>query len=82
MDSRRNQAHWESFASPSIPSNNQPAQQQSHAMFPPVGIQNEARKYTAVDWDAQRPEITRLYESATLESVMKVMRERHRLEAT
>ncbi|OBT47133.1 hypothetical protein VE00_03127 [Pseudogymnoascus sp. WSF 3629] len=51
-------------------------------MAPPAGRQNETRKYTTRDWDAQRLEITRLYDNGTLESVMKFMRDRHRLDAT
>jgi hypothetical protein len=45
----------------SIPSNSESAQ--AHGIFPPDGKQNEARMYAAEDWDAQRPEITRLYEN-------------------
>jgi hypothetical protein len=97
MDSLWNEAHGEAFIPPAtiyIPSNNQPArpqiqwqpqpqpQPQLHAMFPLGSKQNEARKYTVKDWDAQRPEITRQYENNTLSSVMEFMRERHGLDAT
>jgi hypothetical protein len=51
------------------------------ATFSMAGRQYEARKYTAKDWDTQRPEIIRLYKNGTLESVMKFMREQHRLAA-
>ena len=95
MDSLWNQAHWEAFMPPAtmyIPSNNQPTQPQIqlqlqpqpqlHAILPLGSKQNEARKYTAKDWDEQRLEITRLYENNTLNSVVEVMRERHGLDAT
>ena len=79
--------HWEAVmpqATFSVPSNNQPAQPQPqcHAMLPPASQQSKIRKYSPKDWDAQRPEITRLYENDTLESVMKFMRERYGLDAT
>jgi hypothetical protein len=51
-------------------------------MLPPATQQNKIRKYSREDWNAQRPEITRLYENGTLESVMKFMRERYGLDAT
>jgi hypothetical protein len=57
-------------------------QLQLHAMLPPSSKQNEARKYTAKDWDEQRPEIIRLYESNTLNIVAETMRDRHGLDAT
>lgn len=76
----------------SIPLNNEPtqpqpqlqpqSQSQLHGMFLPAGKQNKSRKYAPEDWDAQRPEITRLYENNTIESVIKFMRERHGLDAT
>jgi hypothetical protein len=44
--------------------------------------QNEARKYTAQDWEVMKSEIARLYESGTLGSVMRVMREEHGFDAT
>ena len=55
---------------------------QSDNMFSPVGMHTEIRKYTKKDWEAYKPEITRLYESNTLDTVIKVMRERHGLDAT
>ena len=95
MDSLWNQTLNEAFIPPAainIFSNNQPAlsqwqlqpqlQPQLYAMFPPGINQNEARKYTARDWDEQRPEITRLYENNTLNGVMEYMREQHGLDAT
>jgi hypothetical protein len=51
-------------------------------MLPPVSQQSEVRKYRAEEWNAWKPEITRLYENDTLQSVMKYMRERHGLDAT
>jgi hypothetical protein len=51
-------------------------------MLPPGSNQNKARKYTAKDWDEQRPEIIRLYESNTLNGVVETMRDRHGLDAT
>jgi hypothetical protein len=39
-----------------------------------VGKQTEVRKYIAKDWDAQREEITRLYENNTLEGVVNFMK--------
>ena len=67
----------------SVPSNNQPAQPQPqrHAMLPPASQRSEIRKYRPEDWDAQRQEITMLYENDTLESVMELMRERYGLYA-
>jgi hypothetical protein len=44
--------------------------------------QNEARKYTANDWEDMRPNIARLYDSGTLESVIRSMREEYGFEAT
>jgi hypothetical protein len=57
-------------------------QLQLHAVLPLGVKQNKARKYTAEDWEAQKPEITRLYENKTLKSVMDFMREQHGLGAT
>ena len=81
--------HWEAVmpqAAFSISSNNQSAQPQPqfHAMLPADSQQCEVQKYRAEDWDAQRPEITRLYlyENETLESVRKFMREQYALDAT
>jgi hypothetical protein len=51
-------------------------------MLPPPSEQIKLRKYSREDWDIQRPEITRLYEDGTLDSVMKSMRERYGLDAT
>ena len=67
-----------------MPSTSQPLQLQPqlYTMAPLAGRQNETRKYTTRDWDAQRLEITRLYDNGTLESVMKFMRDYHRLDAT
>jgi hypothetical protein len=97
MDSLWDQADWEAFlpsATIYMSSNNllawpqtqlhphpQP-QPELHAMVPLGSRQSEARKYTAEDWDAQRPEITRLYENNTLNGVMEIMRERYGLDAT
>jgi len=91
MDSLWDQAQWVAFI-PSIPIyiplNNQPErpqpqpQPQLHTVFPLDGTQSEAQKYTVEDWEAQRLEITRLYENNALYSVMKFMRERHGLDAT
>jgi hypothetical protein len=66
----------------STPLNIDPVQPQSDGVFPLSGKLNEARWYTDEDWNAQRPEITRLYENNTLENVMKFMREQHGLKAT
>ena len=57
-------------------------QAQLHAIFPSGIKQNEVRKYTAKDWEEQRPEIARLYEDNTLSKVMELMREQHGLDAT
>ena len=69
-----------------IPSDHQPvwlqSQPQLDATVPLDSEQNKARKYTMEDWETQRPEITRLYEENTLNSVMKLMKERHGLDAT
>jgi hypothetical protein len=51
-------------------------------MFQRTSGQNEARKYAAKDWEDRKPEIARLYESGTLESVMKFMREKYGFDAT
>jgi hypothetical protein len=51
-------------------------------MLPPTHRQVEARKFTAEDWNTQRPEITRLYEDNILKRVIEIMRERHGLTAT
>jgi hypothetical protein len=40
------------------------------------------RRYTEKDWDAQKSEITRLYNDNTLESVRDFMRKQHGLDAT
>ena len=64
----------------SIPSNSESTQ--AHDIFPQHGKQNKRRMYTAEDWDAQRSEITRLYENNTLEGVMEFMREQYGLDAT
>jgi hypothetical protein len=48
----------------------------------PADGPKELRKYTAEDWDAQRSEITRLYNDNTLESVRDFMRKQHGLDAT
>jgi hypothetical protein len=53
-----------------------------YAIFPKVAKHTTARKYTAKDWDAQRPETVRLYENGTLESVIIYMREQYGLDAT
>lgn len=53
-----------------------------HAKFPSGIKQTEVRKYTAEDWEEQRPEITRLYEDNTLSKVMELMREKLGLDAT
>ena len=95
MDWLWDQTHREASILPAtiyMPSNNQPARPQTHSqlqpqpqlhtMLPPGSKQNEARKYTTKDWDEQRSEITRLYESNTLNSVVELMRERHGLDAT
>ncbi len=65
-------------------SNRQP---ELNSMLPPTlpltsYKHTEARKYTARDWDAQKAEITRLYEENTLERVMELMNEHHGLTAT
>jgi hypothetical protein len=71
-----------------MPSNDQSAQSQPqpqpqlHAMLPPASKQNEVRKYTAEDWDAQGPEIIKQYERGTLDGVVKYMRAQHGLDAT
>jgi len=70
----------------SAPLNTQYAQAEPqmlwHTSFPPVGEQNDTRKYTAKDWDARRLEITELYENGTLDNVIKSMKTRYGLEAT
>lgn len=86
MDSIWSQERWIPAATFSISQYNQPPQlqlqQQSHAMIPRASKQSEARKYTAKDWDALRPEITQLYMENTLDRVMQVMRLQHGLSAT
>ena len=82
-----NQADREAFvpaANSNVPASSEPAysREQSHGMPTSTDKSHEARKYTAEDWESQRPEITRLYENGTLESVMKFMREQHGLDAT
>jgi hypothetical protein len=47
-----------------------------------TGQENEGRKHTAKEWDNVKPEITRLYESGTLENVIKSMAEQHGFNAT
>jgi hypothetical protein len=64
-------------------SSNEIAQPQLPGMFPTASQANEVRKYTTDDWDAQRLEITRLWENYyTLKSVINLMIERHGLHAT
>jgi hypothetical protein len=46
------------------------------------GQQNEPRKYTAKEWEEMKPEIARLYNSGSLESVVKSIREEHGFDAT
>jgi len=69
-----------------IPLNNQPIwlqpQPQLDATVPLDRKQNKAREYTAEDWEAQKQEITRLYEKNTLASIMKLMKERHGFDPT
>ncbi|KAM3070358.1 hypothetical protein ACMFMG_010189 [Clarireedia jacksonii] len=69
-----------------IPSHNQPVWPQPQPQLDaPVLLENEqskARGYTAKDWEAQKQEITRLYENNTLDSIMRIMRERYGLDAT
>ena len=82
-----NQADREAFvpaANSNVPAGSEPAysQEQSHGMPTSTDKPHEARKYTAKDWESQRPEITRLYEENTLDVVMKFMREKHGLYAT
>ena len=48
----------------------------------PADGPKELRKYTTEDWDAQKSEITRLYNDNTLESVRDFMRKQHGLDAT
>jgi hypothetical protein len=55
---------------------------ESHTMLPPTITQKELRKYTAKDWDEQKPEIERLYKDNTLESVRAFMKRHHGLDAT
>jgi hypothetical protein len=47
-----------------------------------TGQENEARKHIAKEWENMKPEITRLYESGTLENVIKSMAEQHGFNAT
>jgi hypothetical protein len=54
----------------------------SAMLIPPADGPKELRKYTAEDWDAQKSEITRLYNDNTLESVRGIMRTQHGLDAT
>jgi hypothetical protein len=89
MDSTWNPWFSEVFTSPAtihIPSNNQPAwlqpQPQSDAAAPPGSERTEAKKFTAGDWETHEQEITRLYDENSLASIMKLMKERHGLEAT
>ncbi|PVH71368.1 hypothetical protein DL98DRAFT_596999 [Cadophora sp. DSE1049] len=74
----------EAFTHPAtihILSNNQPIwlqpQPQLDATVPLNRKRNKARKYPEEDWEAQKQEITRLYEKNTLDSIMKLMKERH-----
>lgn len=83
-------SHWNSLSSPvttvssAADEQHDPPQAHLHAMRPPAHAHIESRKYTAEDWDIQRPEITRLYwtEDKTLELVMELMTEQHGLIAT
>ena len=59
-----------------------PSQPQFHAILSSGSVQNETRKYTAEDWEKQRPEITRLYKNSTLNKVIEFMREQHGFDAT
>jgi hypothetical protein len=54
----------------------------SATFIPPADGPKELRKYTAEDWDAQKLEITRLYNDNTLERVRDFMRKQHGLDAT
>jgi hypothetical protein len=69
-----------------IPSNNQPAwlqpQPQPDAAAPLGSERTETKKFTARDWETHEQEITRLYDENSLPSIMKLMKERHGLEAT
>jgi hypothetical protein len=47
-----------------------------------TGQENEARQHTAKGWEEMKPEIARLYESDTLENVIKFMAEQHGFNAT
>jgi hypothetical protein len=89
MDPPEIQGQWGAFiALESFPAslNGQQAhigqQPQWQPAFSPPDELKELRKYTAKDWDTQRPEITRLYKNGTLDDVIKSMRERHGLDAT
>jgi len=88
MDSPWDQEHWDALIMPAATSyatpSDQPAQPQAqlHAMLPPARRHVEARKYTAEDWNTQRPEIARLYKDNILERVIELMRERQGLTAT
>jgi hypothetical protein len=91
MDLLWNQALWDCSIPVTaiyMPWDNQPVQPQTqpqlqlHDMLSLGVKQNKARKYTSEDWKAQKPEITRLYKSKTLNSVMEFMRDQHGLDAT
>jgi hypothetical protein len=44
--------------------------------------ENETRRYTAQEWEVQRPEIARLWGNSTLEVLVASMKELHGFEAT
>jgi hypothetical protein len=54
----------------------------SATFIQPADVPKELRKYTAEDWEAQKSEITRLYNDNTLESVRDFMKKQHGLDAT
>jgi hypothetical protein len=54
----------------------------SATFIQPAEVPKEPRKYTAEDWEAQKSEITRLYNDNTLEIVRDFMRKQHGLDAT
>jgi hypothetical protein len=51
-------------------------------MLPSAVKPEGARRYTVKEWEDQKEEIARLYETGTLENVVIRMREDHGFEAT
>jgi hypothetical protein len=57
-------------------------QHQSVTSIPLGNGQTKEKKFTAEDWETHEQEIRKLYDGSSLPNIMKLMKERHGLEAT